>query len=505
VQKHILIIGDEENGQRVADGLASGGFETRLLSPSSRSASQGLGPVQGSFDAYHVEVTGTEKPEPLVASRAILAPTPILEPTFSSLGLQPGEHVLSLSAFMDRMPTLPPSPDETRPGPSVAFFLGLAGETRPSVLRRVLEVLPFLRNELRRQVTILYGNLKVSGAGLEARVREARTQGVIFLRFSHVLPTFSQDGEGRVTVSCVDEASRLPMTFRPDLAVVDEDLRAGAETRRVAGLLHADPGPDGFLPSDNVLRMGCQTNRRGIVGLVPEADPLGRDTLDDDLDAVMIHMRALERLDDWEDSKVASIDPGRCARCLTCYRVCPHGAVTVEERVAIPPGACFGCGTCEAACPARAISLTQRNNAPQGTDPAPSLEGAVQPGAMVVFGCRRSADRARALCRHLGRELPSDLVFLPVDCAGRISRHMLLEPFLRDAAGVLVLACHPGNCHAEQGNLHARARVEEVQHMLEELGLEKERLGFHTLAANQGPAFDRIAKEFIGRIEGLKD
>lgn len=504
MQKDILIIGDPENGHPIAEGLAQGGFETRRISPVPGDPSPGLGFVEGSFDAYNVEVLGPEGSGHASASRVLVAPTPVLEPAFSGLGLRPGQYVLSLSAFLDQMSTLAPAPEGTKPAPSVAFLLGLSNDSRPAVLREVLQALPFIQEELRWQVMILYTNLKVSGTGLESAVREARTQGVVFLRFSHALPTLTQDAEGRVTVSFEDEASRLPLTLRPDLVVVDEDLRAGAGTRRVAGLLHADAGPDGFLPSDNVLRLGFQTNRRGITGLVPETDPLGRDTLDDDLAAVMVHLRALERLDAWGESQVAAIDPGRCARCLTCFRVCPHGAVTVEERVAIAPDACFGCGICEAACPARAIALSSRRDSPREPDPAASPEQAVRPGAVVVLGCRRSADRARALCLHLGREIPADLVFLPVDCAGRISRHMLLEPFLHDAAGVLVLACHPGNCHAEQGNLHARARVEEVQGTLEELGLEKERLGFHTLAANQGVAFDRIVKETMGRIEGLE-
>jgi heterodisulfide reductase subunit A-like polyferredoxin len=56
---------------------------------------------------------------------------------------------------------------------------------------------------------------------------------------------------------------------------------------------------------------------------------------------------------------VSTVDPDRCAACLTCVRLCPYGVPRiVDPGVAfIEAAACRGCGTCVAGCPASAIEL----------------------------------------------------------------------------------------------------------------------------------------------------
>ena len=51
----------------------------------------------------------------------------------------------------------------------------------------------------------------------------------------------------------------------------------------------------------------------------------------------------------------AEIDPGHCIRCLTCFRLCPYGAVNQGSRIAVVADACAGCGICVAECPRGAI------------------------------------------------------------------------------------------------------------------------------------------------------
>ena len=56
---------------------------------------------------------------------------------------------------------------------------------------------------------------------------------------------------------------------------------------------------------------------------------------------------------------IFSIDPSACVACLACVRVCPTGAVEVQEPlVRIEDGACIRCGLCVPACPHDAIEVT---------------------------------------------------------------------------------------------------------------------------------------------------
>jgi heterodisulfide reductase subunit C len=57
----------------------------------------------------------------------------------------------------------------------------------------------------------------------------------------------------------------------------------------------------------------------------------------------------------------ARVNPEKCIVCLTCVRVCPFGAVSIKEEVAvIDPEKCRGCGICTRECPARAIEIKTR-------------------------------------------------------------------------------------------------------------------------------------------------
>jgi coenzyme F420-reducing hydrogenase delta subunit len=61
---------------------------------------------------------------------------------------------------------------------------------------------------------------------------------------------------------------------------------------------------------------------------------------------------------------------------------------------------------------------------------------------------------------------------------------------------VLVLTCHEGNCHSEQGNIYARRRSELLTELFSHIGFEKDRLMIRTLASNMGAAFADIANNF---------
>jgi diguanylate cyclase (GGDEF)-like protein len=56
---------------------------------------------------------------------------------------------------------------------------------------------------------------------------------------------------------------------------------------------------------------------------------------------------------------IFAIDPSACVACLACVRVCPTGAVEVQEPlVRIEDDACIRCGLCVPACPHDAIEVT---------------------------------------------------------------------------------------------------------------------------------------------------
>jgi len=98
---------------------------------------------------------------------------------------------------------------------------------------------------------------------------------------------------------------------------------------------------------------------------------------------------------------------------------------------------------------------------------------------------------------------PSNIKVIQVPCTGRVDVIHLLKAIEDGADGVYVAGCLEGECHFLTGNLKAKKRVQYVKGVLEEIGLEPERVEMFNLSAGEGPRFAEIAKEMVERIEKL--
>ena len=79
----------------------------------------------------------------------------------------------------------------------------------------------------------------------------------------------------------------------------------------------------------------------------------------------------------------------------------------------------------------------------------------------------------------------------------------LLRAMEKGADGLYVVGCLEGNCHYHEGNLRAKERVEFTKTLLEEVGLERERVRMYNLSAAEGPTFAKFAREMTEHIRSL--
>jgi F420-non-reducing hydrogenase iron-sulfur subunit len=100
-------------------------------------------------------------------------------------------------------------------------------------------------------------------------------------------------------------------------------------------------------------------------------------------------------------------------------------------------------------------------------------------------------------------QYPTNIRVIMVPCTGRVDVIHLLNAIEEGADGVYVAGCMEGDCHYISGNLKARKRVGQVKKILEELGLEPERVEMYNLSAAQGPRFAEIAREMTEKIRAL--
>jgi len=98
-------------------------------------------------------------------------------------------------------------------------------------------------------------------------------------------------------------------------------------------------------------------------------------------------------------------------------------------------------------------------------------------------------------------EYPANVRIVRVPCTGKVDVMLMLRAFQKGADGVYCVGCLEGTCHYNAGNLRCRERVDHVQQMLGEIGMEKDRVRMYNLSSGEGPTFVAYAKEMTAYIK----
>ena len=115
-------------------------------------------------------------------------------------------------------------------------------------------------------------------------------------------------------------------------------------------------------------------------------------------------------------------------------------------------------------------------------------------------------------CSYAGADLagvsrfqyPTNLRVIRVMCSGRVHPAHILEAFKDGADGVLVAGCHiPTDCHYISGNFKAQRRVAMVKKLMEQLGIEPERLRLEWISAAEGDKFAKTIREMTDDLKKL--
>lgn len=87
-----------------------------------------------------------------------------------------------------------------------------------------------------------------------------------------------------------------------------------------------------------------------------------------------------------------------------------------------------------------------------------------------------------------------------VPCTGRIDPVFITKAFENGADGVLVSGCHPGDCHYNAGNFHARRRWIFFKNLLDFVGIDSSRLFFSWVSASEGKKWVDVINNVIDTV-----
>jgi len=95
---------------------------------------------------------------------------------------------------------------------------------------------------------------------------------------------------------------------------------------------------------------------------------------------------------------------------------------------------------------------------------------------ITVFFCQQLDANQDINRRVLEKELGPRIRFFPLPCSGRIEPLHLLSALESGADMVYLVTCPEGVCRYQEGNVRARKRLMYAQKLIEEIGLERERI-----------------------------
>jgi ferredoxin len=385
--------------------------------------------------------------------------------------------VVTLEAFKDYPEGKIPS--------KVAFWMDYSGPENKDNAGKILEIATSLAKK-KKNIYVLMEKMLVHGLMGQKKYDAARKSGVKFLRMvDRALADFTIEDE---QVKIAYEDITLPgikIFVSCDLMVIPEKVAPSEDTLSLAQVLNQAIDTEGFIQSPNSRHRPVASPRRGIFFAGSCHDENNGDDLTAEISAILAGLEYIER-NGSPQGQAARIVENECIKCLTCLRVCPHGAVALlsSNKPEIIPEACFECGLCVSNCPAKAIK--------QEAFPDEKLVEEAKEAETFIFACERSAFLAGHEARRLGLDLNQKVHVQSVRCTGRIGIENMLAPLLKGAGRVIVAGCHEGNCRSMESGNFAKRRIE---HTITDLGMDTRKLSFYPVAANEPEKFKKITSD----------
>jgi F420-non-reducing hydrogenase iron-sulfur subunit len=122
---------------------------------------------------------------------------------------------------------------------------------------------------------------------------------------------------------------------------------------------------------------------------------------------------------------------------------------------------------------------------------------------IVAFCCHYCAYTAADMAGSMRLSYPSNVKIVRVPCTGKVDIKHILQAFHKGADGVYVAGCLEGDCHFKNGNTKAARRVARAKKLLNEIGIEEERVEMITMSAGMGERFAQAATDITEKIRNM--
>lgn len=478
--KSIAVLGSGRAAVSAADNLSDRGYKPVIFGAAKPMGQPGEPTVPDHPDM--INVTGTagsfsilcqsgEKKDRVNCAAIINAQEPIKSRT----------HLDNLKNELLSLEDLAVKINDNKPGlpEKIAILLDYTGPENKTNARLALET-AIKAVASGKRIFVLLNKILVDGALGQRLYDKARKIGVRFLRFNTTDDLAIKDKKNGFEIQLKETTlPALTLNLKCDFIALPHRIEPSPLFKKSAALLRDSLDSEGYLQSANVRHRLVSSPRKGVFFIGSGHDEVDDGDLFNELDDISASLWAMNSdQHDPTDAPEIEINPGKCARCMTCIRCCPHAAIVLSNgsQPQILPDACFSCHLCVASCPMYAISSDNL-----------SIDQIVKKAnteKVALLACERSAALA---ADHLTLKDHVTLVRMPCTC--RINPDILLALLLNKVSKVIVAGCHEQNCRSEKGATTAKKSVNSA---LKIPGIDPDNILWQPVAANETRKLERI-------------
>jgi len=122
---------------------------------------------------------------------------------------------------------------------------------------------------------------------------------------------------------------------------------------------------------------------------------------------------------------------------------------------------------------------------------------------ILAFCCHFCAYASADLAGSMRLQYPPGVRIIRTPCTGRLEVEYYMRAIENGADGVLIAGCLEGGCHYIDGNLFARKRVTATRELLQECGIDKERLRMVNISAAMAKNLVDVIFEMVDTVKQL--
>ncbi|MDR1509490.1 MAG: hydrogenase iron-sulfur subunit [Synergistaceae bacterium] len=336
------------------------------------------------------------------------------------------------------------------------FLLDHFRESPAYATVRALESARFLSLK-KREVYFLSRFVRTADYESEELYAAARNAGVIFVEYESL--DIGRNGE-LLEITASDGI--LNHKIIPENIYSDGARDVPDAFRRAAAIFRLRTDAGGYINEDRYFLPPVRTSRRGVYHIGRAAAR--------DLESALLYVIRDAGFDaagyGAANAVRAVVDGNKCVLCYTCWRTCPHAAMSPDADARAMKNlvlACEGCGICVSLCPCNAITLSPEN-------PLPVPNARAERGKILMLCCENSAYHAVEEAMSLLGELSANIDACPIACGGRVSFEET-GTMLGIYGGVMAAVCHEGACRHFDGGGRACLQTGRIAEMLRQAGI----------------------------------